>query len=180
MSNKTKRESALVQSVLALDNYLSELERVGAKINSTDMMSDIDFEFIQKLMNRFAECGLGVSREVASLSDHLQEARTRAETVARGVSAQADLYKQRSNEHSEKLERLRQLGEKVRELSAGMSDRTKLSAADIPAVEAKLGVLIDELQDFQKSARDARMRTLEKTAQSLAQSLDAVRKKLRG
>jgi hypothetical protein len=112
--------------------------------------------------------------------------------VAQGVSAQADLYKQRSMQHSEQLEKLRQLGEKVRELSAGMTqlqrpsaqsltdeERNKLSA-DITAFEAKLGLLIQELQEFQQSARDARMKALEKTAQSLAQSLDAVRKKLRG
>jgi hypothetical protein len=191
MFNNIKRDSPLVQSVLALDNHLNELERVGVKINSTDMTSDIDFEHIQKLMNRFAECGLGVSREVTNLSERLQQAQSRAEAVAQGVSKQADLFKQRSSEYTEKLEQLRQLGEKVRELTAGLSqfsrpgqsptdeDRKKLTA-DIPAFEAGLGRLIQELADFQNSARASRMRALERTAQSLAQSLEAARKKLRG
>jgi len=39
MSNKNKRGSPLVRSVLALDSYLSDLERVGTKINGTDMGS---------------------------------------------------------------------------------------------------------------------------------------------
>ena len=61
MSNKIKRDSPLVKSVMALDAHLNELERVGTKINSTDMTSDFDFDYIQKLMTRFAECGQGVS-----------------------------------------------------------------------------------------------------------------------
>src|ERR1700756_739047 len=104
MSNKIKRDSPLVKSVLALDNYLSELERIGTKINSADMTSDVDVEFIQKLMTRFAECGQGISEEVANLSTRLQEAQARAETVAKGVSRQAELLKVRRDEQNEKLE----------------------------------------------------------------------------
>lgn len=190
MSNKIKRDSPLVKSVLALDHYLTELERVGAKINSTDMTSDIDVEYIQKLMTRFAECGHGVSVEVANLSTQLHEARARAEAVAQGVSAQAELFNNRRNEQNEKLEKFRVLGEKVRELNAALSqfrrphgrgltdeDRVKLTSG-IPAFEAQLAVHIEELNDLRKSARDSRMKALEKIAESLAQSLQAVRNKL--
>jgi hypothetical protein len=190
MSNKIKRDSPLVKSVLALDNYLTELERVGTKINSTDMTSDVDVEYIQKLMSRFAECGQGVSEEVSHLSTQLHEARTRAEAVAQGVSAQAELLNNRRIEQNEKFEKFRILGDKVRELTAGISefrrpkgqaltdeDRAKLTS-NIPAYEAQLAVLIEELQDLKKSARDSRMRALEKNAESLAQTLEAVRKKL--
>src|SRR5436189_3343146 len=98
MSNKAKRDSPLVQSVLALDNHLTELERVGTKINSTDMTSDFDLEYIQKLMTRFAECGQGISEQVTKLSTELQAAQARAEAVAQGVSSQADLLNIRRNE----------------------------------------------------------------------------------
>src|SRR6185436_17685234 len=116
MSNKGKQDSPLVKSVLALDHYLSELERVGQKINSTDMTSDFDVDSIQKLMTHFSECAQGVSKEVTNLSTHLNEARARAETVAQGVSRQADLLQSRRSEQDEKLEKFRLLGEKVREL----------------------------------------------------------------
>src|SRR5436190_18080 len=121
MSNKVKRDSLLVKAVLALDSYLTELERVGAKINSTDMTSAFDVEYIQKLMTRFAECGQGVSEEVTNLSTQLQAARARAETVAQGVSAQAELLSIRRNEQNERLETFRILGEKIRELNAAIS-----------------------------------------------------------
>jgi|SRR6266850_2687427 len=190
MSNKIQRDSPLVKSVLALNNYLTELERVGTKINSTDMTSDFDVEYIQKLMTRFAECGKGVSEEVTNLSTQLEEARARAEAVAQGVSSQAELLNKRRIEQNEQLEKYRILGEKVRELNTAISqfrrpqgqgltdeDRAKLTS-NIPAFEAQLALLIEELQDLRTSARNARMKTLEKNAESLAQTLQAVRKKL--
>jgi chromosome segregation ATPase len=191
MSNKTKQESALVKSVLALDNYLSELERVGTKINSTDMSSDFDIEFIQKLMTRFAECGQGVSEEITNLSAQLREAQARAEAVAQGVSRQAGLFSTRRAEQNEKLEQFRILGEKVRELSAAISqfrrpqgggmtpeDRENLTSR-IPDFEAQLAALIEELQSLRESARNSRMKSLQKNADSLVQTLQAVQKKLR-
>ena len=183
MSNKAKRESPLVRSVLALDNHLAELERVGTKINSTDMTSDFDIDFIQKLMTRFAECGQGISEEVANLSTHLQEAQARAGAVAKGVSQQAEKFQARRKEQDQKLEEFRLLGEKVRNLSAAIGemrrieDREKLRSG-IPAFEAQLSGLIEDLGKFRQSARDSRMKALEKNAESLGQALQAVRKKL--
>ena len=190
MSDKAKRESPLVKSVLALDNYLAELERIGTKINSADMTSDIDVEFIQKLMTRFAECGEGISQEVVNLSTRLQEAQACAEAVAKGVSSQAELFKVRRNEQNEKLEQFRILGERVRDLNAAISqfrrphgdgmtaeDRAKLKSS-IPAFEAQVTTLIEELQALRKSARESRMKALEKNVESLVQTLQVVRKKL--
>ncbi len=190
MSNKNKHDSPLVKSVLALDTYLAELERIGTKINSTNMTSDIDIEHLQKLMHRFGECGQGVSNEVSNLSTHLQDARTRAEGVAQGVAAQAELLNQRVVEQNEKLERLRTLGEKISQLNASLgqfrqaggqaftaADHEKLTSA-IPALESQFATLIEELQDLRQSARNSRMKALEKNADSLAQTLQAVRKRL--
>ena len=191
MSNKTKRDSPLVKAVLALDNYLSELERVGTKISSTDMQSDFDIDFIQKLMARFAECGQGVSDEVTNLSAHLREAQARAESVAQAVSRQAELFAVRRNEQNEKLEQFRVLGDKVRDLSAAISqfrrprggsltqeDREKLRSS-IPDFETQVAALIDELQNLRESARNSGMKSLQKNTESLVQTLQAVRKRLR-
>src|SRR5688572_13052385 len=116
MNNNTKRDSPLVVSVIALQNYLSELERVGARINSADMTSDVDVDYIQKLMTRFSECGQGVSDELSNLATQLQEARERAEAVAQGVSRQAEAFNAQRKNQDEHWERFRQLGERVREL----------------------------------------------------------------
>jgi len=189
MSNKTKRDSPLVSAVLALQDYLSELERIGQKINAEDLTRDVDLEYIQKLMNRFAECGDGISREVTNLSTHLQEAQVRAQAVAQGVSRQAEAFNNRKVEHNEKLEQFRLLGEKVHAVNAAISqfarpqqlteERRTALAASIPGLENQLTSLIEESQALRNSARSSRMRELEKKAESLAQSLQAVRAKLR-
>jgi chromosome segregation ATPase len=182
MSNKSQQNSPLVRSVLALDNYLGELERIGTKINSTDMTSDFDLEHVQKLMARFAECGQGISQEVTNLSTQLREAQARAEEVARQVSKQAELLKVRRAQEDEKLQEFRVLGEKVRNLNAVIrnfrGDRAELKS-NLPAVESQMGKLIEELKRLRTTARDSRMRALGKNAESLAQSLEAARQRLR-
>jgi chromosome segregation ATPase len=168
------------------------LDRVGTKINSTDMTGDFDTEYIEKLMARFAECGQGVAGEVANLSTQLREAQVRAQAVAQQVTSQAELLGKRRAELNAKLEEFRVLGEKVRDLNEAISpfrrqqgealtaeDRAKL-ASNIPEFEARLSAVIEELQNFRKSARDSRMRALERNAESLVQTLEAARKKLSG
>ena len=121
MEKTNKDQSPLVGSVLALDNYLSELERVGTKISTMNMKSEFDLEHMRKLMSRFAECGQGVSVEVTSLSSHLNEARARAEAVAKVVAERADILNERKSEQHDKLDQFRVLGEKVRELNTAMT-----------------------------------------------------------
>ena len=75
-------DSPLVNAVVALHRQLTELERLGGKINSLDMSSDVDVDHVQKLLARFAECGQSISEEVNSLSSHLRDAQLRAESVA--------------------------------------------------------------------------------------------------
>lgn len=183
MSNKAKNDSPLVKSVLALDDFLSELERIGTKINSTDMSADFDLDYVQKLLSRFTECGQGVTQEVSNLSKQLQEAQTRAEAVAHGVGRQAELFNIRRNEHIAKMDEFRALGEKVRDLNEAIGrlrdDRANIGS-NLPALEAQLAALIGELEILQKSARSAKIKALEKNAHSLIQTLQNVQKKLQG
>ena len=187
MTDRNKPDSPLVNAVSALHEHLTELERLGGKINSLDMSSDVDVDHVQKLLARFAECGQSISSEVSNLSLHLRDAQIRAESVAQKVSRQADVFKKHRESHDEHLERFRALGEKVRELNLavappspeGSSGGNGGMAFDIPAVEQQLGALVDELQDLRNSARTSRLKTLEKSAESLVQSLQALQDKLR-
>src|SRR5262249_43778410 len=127
--------------------------------------------------------GQGISEEVAGLSARLQEAQARAESVAQGVSKQAEKFQARRKEHDEKLEEFRILGDRVRNLRAAIGefrkteDRAKLMT-NIPALESQLTGLIEDLQKLRQSARDSRLKGLEKNTESLIQTLQAVHKKL--
>jgi len=184
MTNKPIHDSPLVEAVLALQDHLNELERIGEKINSTDMSADIDIEHIQKLMTRFAKCGQGIAEEVTNLSNRLTDAQTRAQAVADKVSRQADAFTIRRNEYNEQWEKFRLLGEKVRLLNESISqfrqaeDRTALTS-NILRLEQQIAALIGELQDLCDAAQNLRMKTLQRSARSLTQTLQAVQGKLR-
>ena len=188
MANNTDRDSPLVTSVLALQNHLTELERLGGKINSIDMASDVDVDFIQKLLMRFAECGQAVSDEVTNLSTHLRRAQLQAESVAQGVSRQAEAFKTNRDEQNEHLERFRLLGERIRALNTTItqarlpqnpSGENGALTLDIPILEQQLADLVAELQSLRNSAHSSRLKTLEKSAESLAQSIQALQLRLR-
>ncbi len=191
MSNTNKKnQSPLVQSVLALDEHFGELERLGNKINSLDMKSEFDFEHAQRLMNRFAECGEGVSVEISSLATHLGEARERAEAMAKGISARVDLITARKGEKQAKIDKFNALSEKVRELSVLLSqmrrpqgeiysdeERAKITMS-LSQIELQLGPLILEAQAFRKEARESKMKLLEQNADSLTATLQTIEQRL--
>jgi chromosome segregation ATPase len=191
MSNaKNKDLSPLVQTVIALDGYFSELSRLGARIEETELKSDSDFEQMQRLMNLFAECGQGVSDEVVALSTALNEARTQAEAAAQKVGARAEQFQALQSERQKKMEAFRRLGEKVQAITlslgdlkrpegtpASETDRAKISAR-LSELDAELNPLIEEAQAIKTEAQGSRMKHLEQSAHSLSQSLTSMRQKI--
>jgi response regulator RpfG family c-di-GMP phosphodiesterase len=172
----TKRDSPLVHSVTALQNNLSELDRVAGKILSVDMTAEVDVEFVQKLLTRFAEYGRNVADEVRNLSAHLQEAQAQAERVSLGVAQHAEAFRARVAEQNGYLEKFGVIGERVRELNARLRPS---QPGDLATVKEGLKLLIGEVEELRDSARNAKIRTVERSAQSLAQSLVALQNKLR-
>src|SRR6185312_2413263 len=102
--SKSKDQSELVQSVLALDSYFHELERLGSKIIEMELKSEFDLEHTQRLINHFAECGESISAEVGRLSSRLTEVRLKAEDLAQKVSAKANELNSRDTEKKRKLD----------------------------------------------------------------------------
>src|SRR5262249_20278043 len=138
-----------------------------------------------------AECGQHIAEEMTNFSTQLKEAQTRAQTVTANVSRQAALFKERVDDLNEKLEKFRLLGERVRGLNAVIGrfkppqgdeltkeDREAMNST-IATLEAQLTGVIEELQELRNSARSSQIRSLEKEAESLAQSVRALQTKLK-
>lgn len=190
MPNTIKNPSALVETVLKLDSYLSEIHRLGEKIDAMELKSDFDFEQAQKLMNRFTECGQGVAEEVVQLSANLNEVRAKAEAAAQLVSAKAELLQARQNHHQKKMDDFRALGEKVRHLTLSLNDLKGSEGQDLSEqdrilvsmrlsdFQIQLQPLIDEALTLKKEAQNSKLKTLESGADSLVQSLSAISRRL--
>lgn len=188
--SKLKSQSPLVQAVLALDHQFSELERLSAKIEETQMKTDSDFEQLQHLMGRFAECGTTITSEVVNLSTALNDARANAEASAQKVGARAEQLQSWQGERQKKMAAFQNLGEKVRALTASLQDlrrpegvpatdedRAKI-AQRLAELESQLAPLIEEAETIKNEAQGSRMRELETGAHALGQSLQAMSKKL--
>jgi hypothetical protein len=190
MTDAKRDLSPLVKAAIALDEYFAELERLGGKLNSLEMKSEFDFEHAEKLMARFAECGQGVSDEVTNLAAHLNEARAKAEVIAGTVAKRAEMVRARKADQHSKFEEYRLIGEGVRELSVALADLKrpegeKISDEDrahinlrLSQFEDQLNPLIDRAQTLRKDAQVAKIKLLEQNADSLAQTLQAIRQRL--
>lgn len=183
--------SPLVESVLALDEHFAGLERIGEKIKDMPLKSESDQEQLRKMLTKFAEYGAGVSEEVSRLSFNLTEARKRAEAVATEVAARAEELNGLSGTQQQVWNRFRALNEKVQALNASIStlkrpeagmiteeDRMQITAS-LKEFDSLFEPLIEESVSIRKEAHDLNIKSLESNADSLAQTLQAVREKIR-
>ena len=92
---RIKDPSPLVQSVVALDGFFNELQRIGTKLNETKLKTDTDFEQARKLLALFSERGEDLTDQLRKLSVHLQEVQTRASALADRVQEKADCIQDR-------------------------------------------------------------------------------------
>ncbi|WP_413584294.1 hypothetical protein [Bdellovibrio sp. HCB274] len=190
MASKIKEPSPLVESVLVLDSYLSEIVRLGDKIQTMDLKSDFDFEQAQKLLSRFTECGQGVSDGVLKLSQNLTEARAKAEKAAEVIAEKAAILEARHNLHQQKMQDFGLLGQKVAALTLSLNDLKRpegstLTDEDRSILKTRLAdfdtqlePLIQEAKDLRTSAQESRIKSLEQSTESLVQKLTTVRKQL--
>lgn len=191
MSITIKNPSPLVLAVVSLDNHLTEMIRLGSKIEETELKSNFDFEQVQKMITHFTECGEGVSQDVIRLSQSLKEVQAEAESKAALVAIKAELVQSRKETEEKKMEKFRLLGEKVRHVTTSLQDikmdgvenlttedrlKVEMRLADF---ESQLAPLIEEAKSLRKEGQDSKIKSLEQGADSLAQSLTAARQKLK-
>ena len=189
-SKETKNLSAFAQSAFDLDSDFTQLERLSTQLEELSVESDYGLEQGKKLLLNFNECAQRIGDRVQALAQNLGESRERAEAAAAKVSERAQVIHQRHNEQEKLLARFQSLGEMVRKATDASAklkkpDGGKLTEEDkmvleerLPEIDSQLQVLIQESHQLREEARATKMKTLEKNAESLGQSLNAVRNRL--
>lgn len=190
MDKSSKDKSPLAQSVLALESYFAELERLGNKITASDMKSEFDFEQARRWMERFSECGEEVAVEVQKLATLLGQAQARAEELARAVSEKAGTLQSHHTEKQKYWDEFHALTATIQELSQKITQlrrpegevMTTEQRAELHTTLANIGEqlapLIDQASRLRKDAQKSRLKTLEQNADSLTQTLQSVKQKL--
>lgn len=191
MSNTNKKNpSAIVQSVLDLDETFEEMKRMSKRIENLEIRGDSDFEQLRDFMARYAQSAESIGTHVATFSQALIEARTQAETSAAMVAARAEMLQSLHNERQKKMEAFHALNAKVTTLTLSLKDlnqNTSVNMTDSDRSEVtqrlvdlanQLGPLIEEAQNIRQQAQASKMTALEKEANSLRQSLVEVNNRL--
>lgn len=187
---KISDKSPLVATVIALSDAFENLERIGTKIDEMELKTDTDYEQARRWLARFAENGEVVTTEIGNLSRLLSEARVRSEAISAKVEARAAQIGVRRDESQELADEFNALTLQVRDLGADLNDMkredgSEITDADRAAIAQRLGEvqnrlepMIAEAKRIQQVARQSRMKALEQNADSLAQTLGALRSKL--
>lgn len=188
-----KNLSTFGQAALNLDNDFEELEQLSGQLGRLEIESESGMDKAKELLTAFSETANRLGGSMQELAKSLEEARARAEQATEVVAARAVAIQARQQENEHMMQRFQTLGETVRKVSGAVaqlqkpSDGRKLSDEEkdlllknLPEINSQLGVLTEEACKLKDDARTARMKTLEKNADALGQSLTAVRSKLSG
>jgi chromosome segregation ATPase len=176
---KVENLSSFGQLAVNLDNEFSELSRLSSELERQELQSDSGLERAIKLLKHFTVHGQNITEGIQEFSRSLQEAREKSELAARSVSERAILVQQRKQEQDQLLEKLGQLGEKVKEVTKTLSavDQTQIPE-HLPALDTHLQDFMSQAHTIQEEARMRRLRGVERDAQSLFGSLESARRKL--
>lgn len=185
-----KNLSPFALSALALDEEFSQLERLSGELDRLPIDTDNGLERGRLLLTRFSECGQRVGENIQVLAKELTEAQVRAQAAAQTVSARADLIQARQQEANVLSERFKTLGEKVRKVTETVGqlkvtgkaelagEEKALLSQHLPELDSRLGTLVDEANLIKIAAKATQLKSLERDADAMAQSIQSVRRKL--
>ncbi|MGE0173932.1 MAG: hypothetical protein AB7T49_14140 [Oligoflexales bacterium] len=190
MSTATnKSPTVFAQAALTLDEDFQEFDRLAKEIERQNIESDTGFERAAKLLIKLDSCGKRISSGMQTMSSALEEVRARTEQAANVANTRAVAVQERQQLSEQMMERLQHLGDTVRKITTAVGELRQSSdmisdedravlAERLPEFNAQLGMLVDEVQKLKVDATAAHMRTLERNADSLKQSLQRAKHKL--
>jgi hypothetical protein len=185
----TKNLSKFAQAALDLDANFQEFERLAGQVEREDVQSDTGFERASKILAKLDATGQKIGTGMIALSEALEESRASTERAANIANARAVAVEERQALSEQMIERLRFLGETVRSITESVNsmrqpaemitaEEREILARQLPEFHVQLGKLVDEVQKLKVDAGAAHMRSLEKSADALRQSLQAARHRL--
>ncbi len=191
-SSRKKEEprSPFVAAALALDAEFEALERLATALERAPVENEKGLERARRLLGEVEACRERLGARLQAFARALDEARARSEQANERVAARTAAVSERLGEGERLAKRLEALGNAVGQLeqllaglrrpdggALGEEERGQL-AAQLPEVDAQLGVLVDEARRLMDDAHAARLWTLQRGADTLRQSLQGARHRL--
>ncbi len=186
-----KTYSPFGEAALALDYAFSEFERRATEIEKMNIQTDRGLERALTLLEELDGCGKQIGEGLKGLTSSLETVRARAEQAAQLVGVRAEAIQSRRSLGESMAKRITHLGEMVREVTSGVekikppkdSDMTteekSMLAQSFEQFRNSLGILLDEATKLKQDAHDSHMEIFERNADTLRQSLQSARHRLK-
>jgi len=188
-SVKLEALSEFGRIALKLDRDFSELERLSAKIERLNLESESDLDHAVKLLGEFALQGQEIGRDMQEFSKALEAARERSDAAAKSVSERAGRVQERQQRRAQLQERLVRLEQELKTANAGLTGgrkgdreaseeekaRIKTQFAEL---RSRLSEFIEPAEKIRDEAAQLKFRRIERDAQSMLDTLLALRRKL--
>ena len=174
-----------------LDYYFFEFDRRATEIEKMSIQTDRGLERALGLLDELDEWGKKIGEGLQSLTRSLEEVRHRAEQAAQKVTVRAEAVQARRSLSEGMAKRITQLGEMVREVTSGVekikppkdtemtAEEKTILAQSFEQFRDSLGILLDEATKLKQDAHDSHMELFERNADTLRQSLQSARHRLK-
>lgn len=175
---------------LKLDKEFSELTRLREKIERLSLESESDLDHAVRLLSEFSRQGQTISGDMQEFSKALEEASLRSEAAAKSVGERARQVQERRQQRDELQEKLVRLDQDIQTANAGLlgggkretktpsDDERARIKAQFTQLHARLADLIEPARKIKEEAASLKFRKIERDAQSMLDSLVALRAKL--
>jgi len=178
------------QAAVALDGEMRNFECLARELETLTIESDKGMDRGSELLTEIVDCRERLEVRMREMARALEQGRQRNEKAEQIIALRTQVWQQRRTEVEVLLERYKKLGDSVRVLNATVAqlrgpivnvftpeERENLQLHLNQATEP-LAVLVEEAKNLLKEARSANMRSLERNAGSLCQTLQAARNRL--
>jgi chromosome segregation ATPase len=186
-STPMKNFGPLTKAALTLEEDFQEIDRLNVALAKFRDGTETNLERAQKLLSNFGQVGQRVGERIQDLSKVLNESRLRAEAATQGISESASFLRTKLEQSASISDRFRHLVKRMQEMSsslaelgrnAGTAEEKKAIAAHLPELEQQIASLADETLKVKDEARVAKLKDLEREAESMAHNLQATQKKI--
>lgn len=179
------------KAAITLDTELVLFEKLVGELNFVEVNSDKGLERGVFLLKEIHSCRERMEAGMRGLAQALDAARTRNESAEKAIVDRAQSIQSRQQEADSLFTRFKALGNMVQQINtsvASLRERTGDEMTDeaqselashFPEIETQLGVLVGEAKKLREEALSANMKFLERNADSLRQSLEAARNRLK-
>lgn len=188
----TKNLSLFGQTALELDSGFTQMQHLARDLESLSIETDSGLERAKKLLGQFEACTQAITDCSQAFSKVLQETKAATEKSAEMVAHRAQAVHERQVESEQMLYRFKTLGEMVRKTTEAVTqvvqplpgtpaipeEAHRVLMSRLPDFNEQMGVLVEEAKNLMQDAHKANMKSIERNADSLRQTLQAARHRL--